>query len=76
MKSIVSDKLYSLVLALPRLMNTVNEDIKLKNIQILHGYLMFFGNSISHVLNTAATLEKMLTAILQVKPTFFVGSIK
>lgn len=66
LKSLLDEKLYAQFFSLPRIMNSANEDVKLAKLQILKGYLNFYGDVLADVLNSYNHLKTFLKAILQV----------
>lgn len=63
---ILSENLHSLATSLPRLMRTSDDQKKLYVLNVFLGYLKILGPLVSVVLNSAAHLERISKALMQV----------
>uniref|UniRef100_A0A3B5BAD0 TELO2 interacting protein 1 n=1 Tax=Stegastes partitus TaxID=144197 RepID=A0A3B5BAD0_9TELE len=63
---VVSENLHSLATSLPRLMRTSDDQKKLFVLNVFLGYLKLLGPLVSVVLNSAAHLERISKALMQV----------
>uniref|UniRef100_A0A673BAC1 TELO2 interacting protein 1 n=1 Tax=Sphaeramia orbicularis TaxID=375764 RepID=A0A673BAC1_9TELE len=64
--SILSENLHTLATSLPRLMRTSEDQKKLYVLNVFLGYLKILGPLVSVVLNSAAHLERISKALMQV----------
>ncbi|XP_047424450.1 TELO2-interacting protein 1 homolog [Mugil cephalus] len=64
--NVLSENLYSLATSLPRLMRTSDDQKKLFVLNVFLGYLKVLGPLVSVVLNSAAHLERISKALMQV----------
>lgn len=63
---ILSENLHSLATSLPRLMRTSDDQKKLFVLNVFLGYLKVLGSQVSVVLNSAAHLQRISKALMQV----------
>uniref|UniRef100_A0A8D0HVW3 TELO2 interacting protein 1 n=1 Tax=Sphenodon punctatus TaxID=8508 RepID=A0A8D0HVW3_SPHPU len=63
---ILADDLHSLASALPRLMNSQDDQGKLSTLSLLLGYLKLLGPKVNYILNSAAHLQRLAKALMQV----------
>lgn len=63
---VLSENLHSLATSLPRLMRTSDDQKKLFVLNVFLGYLKILGLLVSVVLNSAAHLERISKALMQV----------
>ncbi|XP_025962885.2 TELO2-interacting protein 1 homolog isoform X1 [Dromaius novaehollandiae] len=63
---VLSENLHSLATALPRLMNSQDDQGKFSTLTLLLGYLKLLGPKINIVLNSAAHLHRLSKALMQV----------
>ena len=63
---VLSENLHSLATSLPRLMRTSDDQNKLFVLNVFLGYLKVLGPLVSVVLNSAAHLERISKALMQV----------
>lgn len=63
---VLSENLHSLATSLPRLMRTSDDQKKLFVLNVFLGYLKVLGPTVSVVLNSAAHLERISKALMQV----------
>lgn len=63
---VLSENLHSLATSLPRLMRTSDDQKKLFVLNVFLGYLKVLGPLVSVVLNSAAHLERISKALMQV----------
>ncbi|XP_054904574.1 TELO2-interacting protein 1 homolog [Poeciliopsis prolifica] len=63
---VLSENLHSLATSLPRLMRTADDQKKLFVLSVLLGYLKVLGPLVSVVLNSAAHLDRISKALMQV----------
>lgn len=63
---VLSENLHSLATSLPRLMRTSDDQKKLFVLNVLLGYLKVLGPLVSVVLNSAAHLDRISKALMQV----------
>lgn len=63
---VLSENLHSLATSLPRLMRTSDDQKKLFVLNAFLGYLKVLGPLVSAVLNSAAHLERLSKALMQV----------
>lgn len=63
---VLSENLYSLATSLPRLMRTSDDQKKLFVLNVFLGYLKVLGPLVSVILNSAAHLERISKALMQV----------
>lgn len=63
---VLSENLHSLATSLPRLMRTSDDQKKLFVLNVFLGYLKVLGPLVSMVLNSAAHLERISKALMQV----------
>ncbi|XP_034733636.1 TELO2-interacting protein 1 homolog [Etheostoma cragini] len=63
---VLSENLHSLVTSLPRLMRTSDDQKKLFVLKVFLGYLKVLGPLVSVILNSAAHLERISKALMQV----------
>ncbi|KAK1157739.1 hypothetical protein AOXY_G23886 [Acipenser oxyrinchus oxyrinchus] len=63
---ILSENLHSLTTSLPRLMRTADDQDKLSTLNLFLGYLKILGPRVSAVLNSAAHLQRISKALMQV----------
>lgn len=63
---VLSENLHSLATSLPRLMRTSDDQKKLFVLNVFLGYLKILGPLVSVVLNSAAHLERITKALMQV----------
>lgn len=63
---VLSENLHSLATSLPRLMRTSDDQKKLFVLNAFLGYLKVLGPLVSVVLNSAAHLERISKALMQV----------
>ncbi|XP_028266811.1 TELO2-interacting protein 1 homolog [Parambassis ranga] len=63
---VLSENLHSLATSLPRLMRTSNDQMKLFVLNVFLGYLKLLGPLVSVILNSAAHLERISKALMQV----------
>lgn len=66
---VLSENLHRLATSLPRLMRTSDDHNKMFVLNVFLGYLKILGPSVSVVLNSAAHLERISKALMQVMPT-------
>ncbi|XP_042317867.1 TELO2-interacting protein 1 homolog isoform X2 [Sceloporus undulatus] len=64
--NILSEDLHSLATALPRLMNSQDDQGKISTLNLLLGYLKLLGPKVSVVLNSASHLQRLSKALVQV----------
>lgn len=64
--NVLSENLHSLATSLPRLMRTSDDQKKLFLLNAFLGYLKVLGPLVSVVLNSAAHLERISKALMQV----------
>ncbi|XP_053101165.1 TELO2-interacting protein 1 homolog isoform X2 [Hemicordylus capensis] len=63
---VLSEDLHSLATALPRLMNSQDDQGKLSTLNLLLGYLKLLGPRVNMVLNSASHLQRLSKALMQV----------
>lgn len=63
---VLSENLHSLATSMPRLMRTSDDQKKLFVLNVFLGYLKVLGPKVSVVLNSAAHLERISKALMQV----------
>ncbi|KAH0619335.1 hypothetical protein JD844_019371 [Phrynosoma platyrhinos] len=63
---VLSEDLHSLATALPRLMNSQDDQGKISTLNLLLGYLKLLGPKVSIVLNSASHLQRLSKALVQV----------
>uniref|UniRef100_A0A8C6W5R6 TELO2 interacting protein 1 n=1 Tax=Nannospalax galili TaxID=1026970 RepID=A0A8C6W5R6_NANGA len=63
---ILSESLHSLATSLPRLMNSQDDQGKFSTLSLLLGYLKLLGPKINLILNSAAHLQRLSRALVQV----------
>lgn len=63
---VLSENLHSLATSLPRLMRTADDQKKLFVLNVFLGYLKVLGPLVSVVLNSAAHLQRISKALMQV----------
>uniref|UniRef100_K7F9Y3 TELO2 interacting protein 1 n=1 Tax=Pelodiscus sinensis TaxID=13735 RepID=K7F9Y3_PELSI len=63
---VLSENLHSLATALPRLMNSQDDQGKFSTLNLLLGYLKLLGPQVNVVLNSAAHLQRLSKALMQV----------
>lgn len=63
---ILSENLHSLTTSLPRLMRSADDQDKLSTLNLFLGYLKILGPRVSAVLNSAAHLQRISKALMQV----------
>nr|XP_008119774.1 PREDICTED: TELO2-interacting protein 1 homolog [Anolis carolinensis] len=63
---VLAEDLHSLATALPRLMNSQDDQGKLSTLNLLLGYLKLLGPKVSIVLNSASHLQRLSKALVQV----------
>lgn len=63
---VLSENLHSLATSLPRLMRTSDDQKKLFVLNVFFGYLKVLGPLVSVVLNSAAHLDRISKALMQV----------
>ncbi|XP_003787632.1 TELO2-interacting protein 1 homolog [Otolemur garnettii] len=63
---ILSESLHSLATSLPRLMNSQDDQGKFSTLSVLLGYLKLLGPKVNFVLNSAAHLQRLSKALIQV----------
>lgn len=63
---VLSENLHSLATSLPRLMRTSDDQKKLFVLNVFLGYLKVLGQLVSVVLNSAAHLQRISKALMQV----------
>ncbi|XP_074867702.1 TELO2-interacting protein 1 homolog [Carettochelys insculpta] len=63
---VLSENLHSLAMALPRLMNSQDDQGKFSTLSLLLGYLKLLGPKVNMVLNSAAHLQRLSKALMQV----------
>ncbi|KAL2763722.1 TELO2-interacting protein 1-like protein [Daubentonia madagascariensis] len=63
---ILSESLHSLATSLPRLMNSEDDQGKFSTLSLLLGYLKLLGPKVNFVLNSAAHLQRLSKALIQV----------
>lgn len=64
--NVLSENLHSLATSLPRLMRTSDDQMKLFVLNVFLGYLKVLGPLVSVILNSAAHLERISKALMQV----------
>lgn len=72
---VLSENLHSLATSLPRLMRTSNDQKKLFVLNAFLGYLKVLGPLVSVVLNSAAHLERISKALMQVNLDAFCSTV-
>lgn len=63
---VLSENLHSLSTSLPRLMSSQDDQGKVSSLSLLLGYLQLLGPKVSFVLNSAAHLQRLSRALVQV----------
>ncbi|XP_066558712.1 TELO2-interacting protein 1 homolog [Amia ocellicauda] len=63
---VLSENLHSLTTALPRLIRTSDDQHKLSTLNVFLGYLKMLGPQVAMVLNSAAHLQRISKALMQV----------
>nr|XP_060627795.1 TELO2-interacting protein 1 homolog [Anolis sagrei ordinatus] len=63
---VLAEDLHSLATALPRLMNSQDDQGKMSTLNLLLGYLKLLGPKVSAVLNSASHLQRLSKALVQV----------
>ncbi|XP_036899933.1 TELO2-interacting protein 1 homolog isoform X2 [Sturnira hondurensis] len=63
---VLSENLHSLATSLPRLMNSQDDQGKFSTLSLLLGYLKLLGPKVNFVLNSAAHLQRLSKALIQV----------
>lgn len=70
---VLSENLHSLATSLPRLIRTSDDQKKLFVLNVFLGYLKLLGPLVSVVLNSAAHLERVSKALMQVLFSYSIG---
>ncbi|XP_063152865.1 TELO2-interacting protein 1 homolog [Candoia aspera] len=63
---VLSEDLHSLATALPRLMNSQNDQGKIATLNLVHGYLQLLAPKVNMVLNSTSHLQRLSKALMQV----------
>lgn len=71
---VLSENLHSLATSLPRLMRTSDDQKKMFVLKVFLGYLKVLGPLVSVVLNSAAHLERISKALMQVMSVTMVSN--
>ncbi|XP_065647168.1 TELO2-interacting protein 1 homolog isoform X9 [Hydra vulgaris] len=67
LQDILDEKWYSEILSLPRVISTAsNDDLKCAKLQLIKGYLQFYGDGLKYLLCSYAYLDKFLCALIQI----------
>ena len=65
-KSALNERLYGELLSLPRVMSSSNDDLKQAKLQMIKGYMEFYGESMEETLNTYPMLERFLISLIHI----------
>ncbi|KAM6458047.1 TELO2-interacting protein 1 homolog isoform 2-T2 [Liasis olivaceus] len=63
---VLSEDLHSLATALPRLMNSQNDQGKMATLNLVYGYLKLLGPKVNMVLNSTSHLQRLSKALMQI----------
>nr|XP_047134781.1 TELO2-interacting protein 1 homolog isoform X2 [Hydra vulgaris] len=67
LQDILDEKWYSEILSLPRVISFAsNDDLKCAKLQLIKGYLQFYGDGLKYLLCSYAYLDKFLCALIQI----------
>ena len=62
----LQERLYSELISMPRIVNSSSEDVKIAKLQLIKGYMTFYGDYLNRALHTQSLLERFISSLTSV----------